>query len=323
MRPASPVTERAREFVARRRDAALTLGREAGDLVHPPAALVDRLRTGLATLADPEYHDGAAVVVPGIGPFLGVRQPLLGAVSRGLRSAMRRDRASSLLDVAAALLRERVAELRWLGIDLLERTVAAEPELSWQLIRSASRSAGEWVTVDRLARPVGLGILAEPYRWAELEQLVYSPSRWERRLVGSTIATLPHLGRRPEQRAETVRQGLPLLADLIGDADPDVQKALAWALRTLAVIDLPATSAFLRAEAATARASDDGCRAWVIRDTFAKLPDALVDELRTTIDGIRRRSGAPSTSRARATVAGFVGLGVDVPPAERATIDRG
>jgi 3-methyladenine DNA glycosylase AlkD len=317
------VTERARGFVAERTDAALALGREAGDLVHDPAALVDRLRTGLASLTDPEYHDGAAVIVPGIGPFLGVRQPLLAAVSRGLRSAMRRDRASSLLDVAAALLREPLAELRWLGIDLLERTIVAEPELSWQLIRSASRSATEWVTVDRLARPVGLGMLAESYRWAELEQLVYSPSRWERRLVGSTIATLPHLGRRPEQRADAVRRGLPLLAELIGDADPDVQKALAWALRTLAVIDLPATSAFLRAEAATARATDDGSRAWVIRDTFAKLPDHVVDELRTTLEGIRRRAGAPSTSHARAAAAGFIGLGVDVPPGERATIDRG
>ena len=30
----------------------------------------------------------------------------------------------------------------------------------------------------------------EPLSTAELEQLVYSPSRWERRLVGSTIATM-------------------------------------------------------------------------------------------------------------------------------------
>jgi 3-methyladenine DNA glycosylase AlkD len=319
----SPMTERARDFVAERSEAALALGRGAGDLVHDPAALVERLRDGLAGLADPEYHEGASVIVPGIEPFLGVRQPLLGAVSRGLRSAMRRDRASTRLDVAAALLREPLAELRWLAIDLLEGVVVAEPELGWQLIRATSRSATEWVTVDRLARPVGLGILAEPYRWAELEQLVYSPSRWERRLVGSTIATLPHLGRDPEQRSATVRRGLRLLADLIGDADPDVQKALSWALRTLASLDLPATTAFLRAEAATARATDDGSRAWVIRDTFAKLPAPLVGELRATLDGIRRRAGAPSTSRARATAAAFIGLGVDVPPAERATIDRG
>jgi 3-methyladenine DNA glycosylase AlkD len=319
---ASPATERARELVAARLDAATSLGRRAGDLVHDPAALVAELRTGLEALADPEYHDGAAVIVPGIGPFLGVRQPLLTAVSRGLRASMRRDRPGVLLDVAAALHREPLAELRWLAIDLLERTIAAEPELSWQLVRAESRRASEWATVDRLARPVARGILAEPYRWAELEQLIYSPSRWERRLVGSTIATLPHIGRHPDERAGVVRRGLPLLRELIGDADPDVQKALSWALRTLAQLDLPATAAFLRAEATAARSTADGHRAWVIRDTVAKLPAPLADELRTSLEGIRRRPGAPSTSRARATAAGFATLGVGVPPTERATIDR-
>ncbi len=319
----SPTTERAREFVADHLDDAVALGRQAGELVHEPTALVAMLRAGLEGLADPEYHDGAAVIVPGIGPFLGVRQPLLAAIGRGLRSATRRDRASTLLDVAAALHRESLAELRWMGIDLMERTIASEPELTWNLVRAEARRATEWVTIDRLANAVSRGILAEPYRWAELEQLVYSPSRWERRLVGSTIATLPHVGRLPEQQAEAVRRGLPLLSDLIGDADPDVQKALSWALRSLAPLDLAATAAFLRAEAATARSTDDGHRAWVIRDTLAKLPDPVADELRTTLDGIRRHAGAPSTSRARATAAGFMGLGVDVPPAERATIDRG
>ncbi len=231
--------------------------------------------TASRALADPEYREGAAVIVPGIGPFLGVRQPLLTAVGRGLRSALRRDRAATVLDVAGVLHRDELAELRWLGIDLLERTIAEEPELTWQLVRATSRRATEWVTIDRLARPVGLGILAEPYRWAELEQLVYSPSRWERRLIGSTVATLPHLDRGGAHGAEIVRHGLALTADLIGDASPDVQKALSWALRTLAERDLPATAAFLRAEAATARATDDGARAWVIRDTFAKLPAPL------------------------------------------------
>jgi 3-methyladenine DNA glycosylase AlkD len=320
---ASPATERSRAFVADHQDAAIALGRQAGDLVHEPAELVATLRAGLEVLADREYHEGASVIVPGIGPFLGVRQPLLGAVGRGLRAAMRRDRASTVLDVAAALHREQLAELRWLGIDLMERTIGAEPELTWNLIRAESRRATEWVTIDRLANPVSRGILAEPYRWAELEQLVYSPSRWERRLVGSTIATLPHLGRLPEQQATAVRRGLPLLADLIGDAEADVQKALSWALRTLAPIDPPATAAFLRTEAALARRTTDGHRAWVIRDTFAKLPAPVAGELRATLDGIRRRAGAPSTSRARAAAASFATLGVDVPPGQRATIDRG
>ncbi len=126
--------------------------------------------------------------------------------------------------------------------------------------------------MDTLAHVAARGILAEPYRWAELEQLVYSPSRWERRLAGSTIATIPHTDRTAGRTPEVVRHGLAIVGDLIGDPEPDVQKALSWALRTLAAVDLPATAAFLRAETRAARATDDGYRAWVIRDTCEKLP---------------------------------------------------
>ena len=90
----------------------------------------------------------------------------------------------------------------------------------------------------------------------------------------------------------------------------------------MACVDDAATIAFLRREAATARDTDDGHRAWVVRDTLEKLPAATADELRATVDGIRRRPGAPSTSRAAAAAAAFTGLGVAVPPADRPVVDR-
>jgi 3-methyladenine DNA glycosylase AlkD len=189
-------------------------------------------------------------------------------------------------------------------------------------VRTEGRSAGNWICVDTLAHVAARGVLAEPYRWAELEQLVYSPSRWERRLAGSTIATIPHTNRTAGRTPEVVRRGLAILDDLVGDPEPDVQKALSWALRTLASVDLAATAAILRAETRMARATDDGYRAWVIRDTCEKLPASLAAELRQALSGIRRRPGAPSTSRAAARAADFLAYGLAVPPAERAIIDR-
>ena len=121
-----------------------------------------------------------------------------------------------------------------------------ETERTWQLLRRAAREAGDWITVDSLAHPYGKGIAAEPYRWAELEQLVYSPSRWERRLIGSTIATMTHVDRRRGRDPEVAVHALPLLAQLMGDAEPDVQKALSWAYRSLTVVDMPGTVAALR-----------------------------------------------------------------------------
>jgi 3-methyladenine DNA glycosylase AlkD len=273
-------------------------------------------------LADPEYRQGISGVAPGIGTVLGVRGPLLHAVGRGLRSTTRRDRSAVLLDLAERLLREEPLEMHWLAFEILERTIAAEPERTWQLVRAEARTAGDWITVDTLAHATGRGVLAESYRWAELEQLVYSPSRWERRLVGSTVATIPFVDRTTGRTPDVAHRGLALVADLVGDAEPDVQKALSWALRSMTLIDLPETVAFLRAEASRAAAAADGHRAWVIRDTFEKLPTDVAAELGGTLAGIRKRPGAPSTSRASATAAEFLGLGVGVPPSERPIVVR-
>jgi len=318
----SATTARARALVAERTPAAVALGRAAGDVAPDPAAALEILRGGLAALADPEYLEGQQRIAPGIGLVLGVRGPLLHAVSRGLRATTRHDRSSAVLDLADRMLRERPLEFHWLAFDLLERGVGTEPERAWQLVRAESRAAADWITVDSLAHVVGLGILAEAYRWAELEQLVYSPSRWERRLVGSTVATIPFVDRAAGRTPDVARHGLALVGDLLGDAEPDVQKALAWALRSLALVDLTCTVAFLRVETARAAATADGHRAWVIRDTFAKLPAPVAAELGTGLAGIRKRPGAPSTSRASATAAEFLGLGIGVPPAERPIVTR-
>jgi 3-methyladenine DNA glycosylase AlkD len=304
----SPTTERAVAFVAEHKPAAEALGASLADHVNDPEAFADALTHGLRTLADPEYLLGQQRVAPGIGPVYGVRWPLMAAVARGFRNATRTDRATSLLFVSDRLFAEDHLEPRWFAFGLLERTLPVETERTWQLLRRAAREAGDWITVDDLAHPYGKGIAAEPYRWAELEQLVFSPSRWERRLVGSTIATMTHVDRRRGRDPEVARQGLPLLGQLMGDAEPDVQKALSWAYRSLAGVDLDATTRALRAETERAVSTGDGHRAWVIRDSLSKLDADAAGRLKASLAGIRRRPGAPSTSDAATTAARFGGL---------------
>lgn len=305
---ASSSTERARAFVAAHRPAAEALGRRLADDVGDPESFASTLRAGLRELSDPAYVAGQQFVAPGLGPVHGVRWPLLAAVERGFLRATRHDPPTSLLFIADRLFRERELEPRWLAFGLLGRTLRADPERTWRSLRRAAREAGDWITVDTLAHPYGDGIVAEPYRWAELEQLVYSPSRWERRLVGSTIATMTHGRRRVGRGADLVAHALPLLAQLMGDAEPDVQKALSWAWRSIAAVDPAATAAALHAETDLAVAATDGHRAWVIRDSLAKLDPAVADELRARLAGIRKRPGAPSTSSASALAASFGSL---------------
>jgi len=301
----SAVTARAVAFVAERRDPAEALGTSLADLTNDPDAFAAALTRGLADLADPDYLAGQQRIAPGIGAVHGVRWPLLAAIQRGFRNATRGERPTPLLFLADRLFQEVELEARWFAFGLLERTLAVETERTWQLLRRAAREAGDWITVDSLAHPYARGIVAEPYRWAELEQLVYSPSRWERRLVGSTIATMTHVDRRRGRDPDVAVHALPLLGQLIGDAEPDVQKALSWAYRSLTVVDASATAAALRDEAERAARDADGQRAWVIRDSLSKLDPATAVELRDRLAGIRRHAGAPSTSAAADTIARF------------------
>jgi len=124
--------------------------------------------------------------------------------------------------------------------------------------------------------------------------------------------------RRRGRDPQVAAHGLELIGELIGDAEPDVQKALAWALRSLAAIDLEATTTFLDEQATQAVRNSDGHRAWVVRDALPKIATADADRLRARLDGIRRRPGAPSTSRAAEAAARFddgrLGMPMPEPP---------
>lgn len=296
----------ARAFITAHLDEAVQAGAELGDLVDDPEAFLRRLHAAHLALVDPAYQHGQRSVAPGLTDALGVRMPLLTAIGQGIRRRSRGANSGSLLLLADRLLRDSPSlEQRLLAFNLLERTIERDPERTWQVLRHAAGRAGEWITIDSLARPYGRGILAEPVRWAEIEQLAYSASRWERRLVGSTIATIPFVNRSLGRRAEIAARALPIIANLIGDAEPDVQKGLAWALRSVALADRGAVAAFLDRESERAVATGDGQRAWVIRDALVAIEPERAARIRSRLAGIRRQSGAPSTSDAAAIATAF------------------
>ena len=308
--PSRPTSDYGAVTIAAREARATELGKALADLIHDPSAFADALAAAFRELADPEYRAGQAFVAPGIGPTHGVRTPLQVAVRRAFERASRRASPAELLFIADRLLREPEREARWFAITTLERTLAREAERTWQLLRRAASDADDWITVDTLAHPFGKGVLAEPYRWAELEQLTVSPSRWERRLVGSTIATMPYVDRRAGRAPDVAEHGLALLGTLIGDAEPDVQKALSWGYRSIAIVDIEAATAALSGEAAVAVRDGDGHRAWVIRDSLSKLEPATADEIRDSLAGIRRRARAPATSAAAELSSRFAEMGL-------------
>lgn len=305
-RPPSATTVASNAFVEAHIATAREVGRRLADEIDDPGRFVAAIRTGLEGVADPVSLAGQRLVAPEIGPSLGVRLPLLEAVHRALIRELRGVRAARLLPVAEALAHDPIRELRWFSCWLLGRVLRDEPEQAWQVLRGLAAEADDWISVDTLAATIGPGILAEPYRWAELEQLVYSPSRWERRLVGSTIATIPFADRGAGRTRDVADRGIALVGLLIGDSEPDVQKALSWALRNLAAIDRAGVTAFCRREAVRAETTSDGARAWVVRDALGKLDPVDAAEIRALLTGIRRTPRPANTSAAASTAAAFV-----------------
>jgi 3-methyladenine DNA glycosylase AlkD len=292
-----------------RRAAAVELGHALAESVADPEAVRDVAERGLRHLARSADRAELLRVAPELEGFVGVAFSTVERAGRTLARETRRDSPMNTLLAVERLFNLPVLEARWLAMPILERLVIIDPERTWQLLRRASREARDWITVDALAHPVGRGVLAEPFRWSELGQLVFAPSSWERRLVGSTIATLPFVDRVLGREPVVASRGLELVATLIGDDRPEVQKALAWALRSLVLVDPEAVRSFLDRETVSAVASDDGHRAWVVREALVKLDPVFAGRVRERLASLRRRSGSPSTSAAAAIANAFVEAG--------------
>ena len=300
----SAVTERAGAFVAERLPDARALAARVAALVDRPDEFVAELQSGYARLADPAYLATLRQMTPGLGAAQGIRTPLAAPVHSRVRSACRH-RPDVALWLAERLAREPDLEMRTVACTLLRVSLEHDPERSWQLIRRFSRTADNWIAVDTLAGVAGLGILLEPFRWAELEQLVYSPSPWERRFVGSTVASLPFEVIPADRHRLAESPALGLIGELLGDSDENVQRALAWALRSWQRVDAGGVARFLEVEASRAAVDRDGHRAWVIRDALPAIDRAGAATIRARLAGVRRDPGAGSTSKASRAAAAF------------------
>jgi hypothetical protein len=290
---------------------AAVLGARLADLIDDPEVFLTTLAAGLVTLADPSYRSLTELVSPDVSAVYAVRGSTKEAVMRPVRAALRRGSSASALWLAQRLAAADHRDLRLYALPCLRRSLSDDPEQSWQVMRRMGAVAGDWIEVDGLAEVWARGVLAERFRWAELEQLVYSPRPFERRLVGAVLATFPHVvpaSGRSALRGEASGQALDLVAQLMGDAEVMVQKALSWAIREWTRVDPDAAATFLLAQTDLAVTNDDGARAWVIRDSLSHQPPELTASLRARLTGLRRDRRAPSTSVAATRSAQFAAL---------------
>lgn len=307
----SEAVENGRSFVSAHRDQARVLGHRLAELTDEPEVFVATLVAGLRELADPDYTEMVRAVSPGDASELAIRGPLLEDVQRPLRRSLHEGSSATALWLAQRLADAPQREVRLFALPCLRRCLAEDPERSWQLMRRMASRAGDWIEIDSLADVWARGVIAERFRWAELEQLVYSQRTAERRLVGATLATIPHrvpAARRSELRGDASQQAFDLIRLLMGDAEVMVQKALSWAIRQWTRVHPEAAAGLLRDETDLAAARGDGSRAWVIRASLSQQPAELSRSLRPRLAGIRRRRAVPSSSIAAARAARFAAV---------------
>ena len=322
----SPVTERARALVAERTPEAVALGRDSGRPRPRPGRASPRRCAPASSGSPTRSTSRASVGSPRASGRSSASASRCSPPSAAASAApLRHDRATTLLDVADALLRERGrSSSHWLGVRpprAHDRRGAGAHLAARPRRASAQRGRLDHHRLARARRRPRHPRRALPLGGARAARLLAVPlGAASRRLDDRDPPARRPAGRTPAGGRSA--RACAILADLIGDAEPDVQKALSWALRALAVVDLAGD----RRVPAPRGGHGTRHRRRPPRVGGPRHPreaaGATADELRATVDGIRRRPGAPSTSRAAAAAAAFTGLGVAVPPADRPIVDR-
>ena len=142
-------------------DAARELGSALADLIDYPEEYVAALRVGLTGLADESIPPSRSASHPAQAPssVFARRCSTRPCARSGRRCAKARRPRHCGLPTDWQLEKER--EFVFFCHQALERSLAADPERSWQLMRQVARHATDWIRVDSLAGVWARGILLE------------------------------------------------------------------------------------------------------------------------------------------------------------------
>ena len=175
----------------------------------------------------------------------GVPTPALRTIAGDLARRLK-SQPDAAIELASRLVASGGFDERTLGYILLSRHRAAFASLDADRIDALGEGMDNWASVDAYCSLVaGPAWLAGRVEDARVEGWARSPDRWWRRaaLVSTTALNKK---RAVGGRGDAART-LPLCELLAADRDEMVEKAVSWALRTLAARDPDAVRGFLDA----------------------------------------------------------------------------
>lgn len=165
--------------------------------------------------------------------FLGIKVPVVRQVIKKYKNVP--------LDVAVELLKSDFHEARLFALLLLVERFsqgnARERESIYRAYLAHTRYVNNWDLVDSSAYHI-VGAFLENHDTSVLDDLARSASLWERRIA--IVATFHFI--KKNRFGETLR----VAAQLIGDREDLIHKAVGWMLREVGKRDLSAEEGFLK-----------------------------------------------------------------------------
>lgn len=208
-------------------------------------SLKQEIRKSLEANSDSAYRQDIKRFVPGSSPVIGVRVPTLREIVKKFKT----DHKELTLELACQLLTDfcngGCREEILVGVFLVatfRRKFSPEniPEL-WKDVGQWVDRLDNWETCDQLAMNVAGELVAIDLRITnELVIWARSENKWRRRFAVATVTVLNQKGRRH------IKETLAVCDPLMTDAEPVVQKAVAWALREATRSDESAVFNFLK-----------------------------------------------------------------------------
>ncbi|GBE30158.1 DNA alkylation repair enzyme [bacterium BMS3Bbin04] len=231
--------------------------------------LVSEIRNHLDGMVDPEYAASLPTIMPGMTEFTGVAVPEL----RKLAREIRRDKGLKIpdwIDYLGVAFPTCHRELILVGLYGLDGRTSDLDDLFGERMSGWARHLDNWETTDALAPAAGIWVADDLSRIGYLESWANrGESVWKKRLAAvSTVYLSRHA-------AEHTHASLRVLRHLMEAKQPEIRKAVGWALRNQK--DLEAVERFLAWWAPRVSRS-------LITEASEKLPEESRARLKVIVD---------------------------------------
>lgn len=205
------------------------------------APLLRGIRAKLEAKRDPEYFEFIATVIGSRERVIGVRVPAIRAEAKSFLAAHRELSVEAVISLMGQAASRGVREEMLFCTFVLTKFRRKFPAELLDHVDTWIEAIDNWETCDQLAMNVAADLVARDIAEVDrLESWAQSENQWRRRFALATSAALNQKGR------QFPKETLRVCSHVLNDPEPQVRKAVGWAIREASELDEAAAFRFLR-----------------------------------------------------------------------------